>query len=90
MFGTDSLLKILSSELFNFLLYRFDNKAKISQGIVKKGAEFMKSRKYSYLSGRGSEIPMIFQSFKLDKEDRILPKFSSSFVFEFYERSNIT
>lgn len=46
----------------------------------------MKNRKYSYLSGRGSEIPMIFQAFKLAKEDRILPKFDTSFVFEFYQR----
>lgn len=60
MFGTDSLLKVLSSELFSFIINRFDTRAKVSSlGLVKKGTEFMKYRKYSYLSGRGTEIPMI-------------------------------
>jgi hypothetical protein len=45
----------------------------------------MKNRKYTYLSGRGTEIPMIFQSFKLSEDDRILPKFATSFVFEFWQ-----
>ena len=73
MFGTDSLTKVLSSELMSFILNRFESKAKVSNGIVSKSSEFMKNRKYSYLSGRGSEIPMIFQALKLAKEDRILP-----------------
>ena len=60
MFGTDSLTKVLTSELFSFMFNRLESKAKISEGIVSKNTEFMKKRKYSYLSGRGSEIPLIF------------------------------
>lgn len=51
----------------------------------------MKNRRYTYLSGRGTEIPMIFQSFKLSDEDRILPRFATSFVFEFWQyKSSLT
>jgi hypothetical protein len=34
MFGTDSLTKVLTSELFNFIMNRFDSKAKVSSGII--------------------------------------------------------
>jgi len=34
MFGTDSLTKVLTSELFNFIMFRFDSKAKVSSGII--------------------------------------------------------
>lgn len=85
MFSSDSLNKVLTSELFNFVLSRFDGKAHISDGHISKATEFLKDRKYTYLSGRGSEIPLIFQSFHLLEKDRILPKFATSFVFEFYQ-----
>ena len=49
MFGNDSLTKLLTSELFSFIVDRFDTKAKVSSGITQKGSEFMKNRKYSYL-----------------------------------------
>lgn len=88
MFANDSLNRIVSSELFSFIMGRFEGRAKASLGITDKSSKFLKHRKYSYVSGRGSEIPMIFQSLKLAKEDRILPKFASSFVFEFYQRGS--
>ena len=34
MFGTDSLTKVLTSELFNFIMNRFESKAKVSSGII--------------------------------------------------------
>ena len=88
LFSTDSIVKVLSSELFSFLIARFDGRAKALLGQTSKATEFLKYRKYSYLSGRGTEIPMIFQSFKLSEGDRILPKFATSFVFEFWQFAN--
>ncbi len=90
LFNTDSIVKVLSSELFSFLIARFDGGAKALLGQTSKAKEFLKQRKYSYLSGRGTEIPIIFKSFKLSEGDRILPKFATSFVFEFWQFTNTT
>lgn len=85
LFSSDSIVRVLSSELFSFIISRFDGRAQALLGQTSKATEFLKNRKYTYLSGRGTEIPMIFQSFKLSEDDRILPKFATSFVFEFWQ-----
>ncbi len=88
LFESDSIVKVLSSELMEFMLTNFEGKAKASLGLTSKNTEYLKRRKYSYLSGRGTEIPMIFQAFKLREEDRIIPKFATSFVFELWKKKN--
>ena len=60
LFGTDSINKILASELFKFIISRFDGRAQAMLGQTSKANEFMKNRKYTFLPGRGTEIPMIF------------------------------
>jgi hypothetical protein len=70
------------------MLTHFEGKAQASIGISSKSTEYLKRRKYTYLSGRGTEIPMIFEAFKFMKEDRILPKFATSFVFELWKKKN--
>ena len=88
LFENDSVVKMLSSELMDFMLGHFEGKAKASLGISQKSTEYLKKRKYTYLSGRGTEIPMIFEAFKFDKDERILPKFATSFVFELWKKKN--
>lgn len=73
MFGNDTLNRILSSELFRYIMDHFDNKAKAALGMTSKNTAFMDKRKYSYISGRGSEMPMILQALKIAKENRMLP-----------------
>ena len=70
------------------MLNHFEGKAKATLGQTTKTNEYLKRHKYTYLSGRGTEIPMIFQAFRLSEEDRILPKFATSFVFEFWKKRN--
>jgi hypothetical protein len=70
------------------MLTHFEGKAQASIGISSKSTEYLKRRKYTYLSGRGTEIPMIFEAFKFRKQDRILPKFATSFVFELWKKKN--
>jgi hypothetical protein len=88
LFENDSIVKLLASELMGFMLTHLEGKAKASLGISSKSTEFLKKRKYTYLSGRGTEIPMIFEAFKFRKEDRIIPKFATSFVFELWKKKN--
>lgn len=54
MFGNDTLNRILSSELFAFILSRFDDKARVELGMTTKNTQFLKKRKYSYLSILGN------------------------------------
>jgi hypothetical protein len=60
LFDSDQIVKVLSSELLSFMLNHFDGKAKATMGQMSKANEYFKKRKYTYLSGRGTEIPMIF------------------------------
>ena len=60
LFESDSVVKVLASELMNFMLAHFEGRAKASVGITSKNTEYLKKRKYIYFSGRGTEIPMIF------------------------------
>jgi hypothetical protein len=88
LFGNDSIVKLLASEFMDYMLTHLEGKAQASLGISSKNTEFLKKRKYTYLSGRGTEIPMIFEAFKFRKEDRILPKFATSFVFELWKKKS--
>lgn len=88
LFDNDSIVKLLASELMGFMLTHLEGKAQASLGISSKSTEYLKKRKYTYLSGRGTEIPLIFEAFKFRKEDRILPKFATSFVFELWKKKN--
>jgi hypothetical protein len=42
------------------MLAHFDGRAKATVSQISKEKEYLKNRKYTYLSGRGTEIPMIF------------------------------
>lgn len=89
MFGNDMINRILASEIFSFIHRKFNEKARILHYDDGGGENrFMEKRKYTMLSGRGTEIPLIIRFLGLNELDWILPQFTSSIVFELYQKRN--
>jgi hypothetical protein len=87
-FGSDIIVNVANTKLFEKLIYLFDGKANTTIGNIDASNSYLQKRKYFLLSGLEHHIAQLIAGFDLPHSYRTLPQFASSFLLEFYMHGN--